>query len=673
MHLRMGRLSPLSLKHSALAGTLACVLLVFPFAAPCQPADDPEPVVEVLIVTARKVPEDIARVPMSVQAVPGDFIDSRGISNLYDLQFNVPGLVVNDRGMFGASLALRGVTDEGGGSLSIASHFNGVYLGRSNLALTRMFDIERVEVVKGPQGTLYGRNATGGSINVITRAPGREFEAAVEGGFGSFNTARFEGHVNLPGEAVAARLAIVGSDGDGFIRNSVDDRRFAEQDYFGFRTALRLQPTASLSVDVTAQLAEDDGAVGEVWLPRRDYLPDPNDIRLTRVTLANPYQQTKDKLATVDLSYGIGRLTLRSVTGYARNVTLDVDDCAGSPAMAACVRGVDPLRYEERSQEIRVESDPDASTQWVVGTVHYNSDQVQHFHLTLPNIAPVPLENSLSTVKTAAAAVFGDMTHGLAGRWSLTAGLRFSREQQRVAKIGSGIADTKTLTRVANSWESISWRLGFGYEPSAQTSVFGIISTGFKSGGLTTTMLPSGEFESYDPESLLAYEVGVKSSLARRGSTLGASVFYYDFDDMQVQSLLDDLVTVAVDNAAAARIFGLDLNATMRASRRVQLSGALVWMPERRFVEFIDSSDSETLSGNLISRAPEWSLSASLGYRAPMRDGGSLSVDVDYNFRTAFFFTKDNYPVWSQGDFGILNAVLRFESAGSRWYMFARA
>ena len=156
---------------------------------------------EEIIVTARKIEENLQDIPMSVQVLSMDLLAEVDISSFYELQFNIPGLVVNNLGLFGAGFALRGVTDQGGTSQAVATHLDGVYLGKSNLALARMFDMDRVEVLKGPQGTLYGRNSTGGSINFITRAPQDAPGAEVEAVYGSFDTVRTQGHVNLPFES----------------------------------------------------------------------------------------------------------------------------------------------------------------------------------------------------------------------------------------------------------------------------------------------------------------------------------------------------------------------------------------------------------------------------------------------------------------------------------------
>ncbi|NJN51907.1 MAG: TonB-dependent receptor [Gammaproteobacteria bacterium] len=206
-------------------------------------------IVEELVVTARKVDEQLQDVSASLQVLSGDFLDTADLSRLYELQYAVPGLVVNNVGMFGARFALRGVTDEGGSSLAIANHLNGAYLGSGNLAIARSFDMERVEVLKGPQGTLYGRNATGGSINFVTRPAEHEFDAGFESAYGSFDTTRLQGHLNVPFAVGAARLAFIGSEGDGYIDNSLDGREFGEADFWGLRGSVALDPTEDLHLD----------------------------------------------------------------------------------------------------------------------------------------------------------------------------------------------------------------------------------------------------------------------------------------------------------------------------------------------------------------------------------------------------------------------------------------
>ena len=137
-------------------------------------------------MTARKIAEDPQDVPISVQVLSGEYLDESRMTRLHELQFAIPGLVVNTIGMFGVGISMRGISDQSVAGLSVAPHLNGVYLGDSNAAIARLFDIERIEVLKGPQGTLYGRNATSGSINVITRAPQNSSGLGDRGRIGQF-------------------------------------------------------------------------------------------------------------------------------------------------------------------------------------------------------------------------------------------------------------------------------------------------------------------------------------------------------------------------------------------------------------------------------------------------------------------------------------------------------
>lgn len=655
------------------AGCAAAAGLLVPFAAPCQTGASESAAADEIVVTARKLPESIGRVPMSVQALAGEFLDRRDLSSLYDLQFEIPGLVVNNRGMFGAGLALRGVTDQGGSSLAIAPHVNGVYLGRSNAVLARQFDVERVEVVKGPQGTLYGRNATGGSMNVITRAPAEEFSAAVDGAFGSFNTARVEGRLNLPAEKLAVRIAGAASEGDGFIRNSVDERRFAEEDYRAMRAAMHARPTTALTIDIMGQRVEDDGASSELWLPRKEYLPDPNDIRLTTVTLDDPHLVATNDVASVDLAYALDRLTLRSITGYARSVTDALDDCAGQPNLQGCARAVRPLRYEQRSQELRLESATPDAFHWLLGAYYFDADETQRFQFSVPGIAPVPINDYTAAADETAYAVFGDASRALGAHWSASAGLRWSRDEQRVSTAGSGTADAAPAA-AAGSWDDTSWRVGLEFSPRERTLVYANVSTGFRSGGVTTTLLPNGEFDGFDPEQVLAYEAGISLAFPASRSTLRASAFHYDFEGMQVRTVavLATRVTSVIDNAAAARVQGLDVSATTSISERMTFTGGLVWLPSREFVEFIAASSAASLAGNKLSLAPEWSVATSLAYRVPIGNIGQLSADIDYRYRSEVFFTKENDVNAYQGDFGLLNLGLRFD-ARAGWHVYASA
>lgn len=647
--------------------TLVVTLLWSPSSHSADPLDE-------VVVTARKIPEHLHGVPLSVQALSGSRLEQWNLTSLYDIQFDVPGLVLANRGMFGAGLALRGVSDEGGGTLAIAPHVNGVPLGRSNLALARAFDVERIEIVKGPQGTLYGRNSTGGTINVVTRTPAPEFGAGIEGATGSFDTARVKGHLNLPAKHGAARLAFAASEGEGFIRNSIDARRFAAEDYRAVRAAVRVQREEVLAVDLMLQRVRDDGASTELWSPRPDFLPNPRDTRLTTVVLADPFLERTDDVATMDVSYRLAGTTFRSVTGYARNVTRAVDDCAGLPPLRGCVRSVLPLRFAQWSQEVRLES-RSTTTDWVLGAFFFDSDEVSRFRFVAPRLAPSVINDSHATSSERAAAVFGQATVPLAQGWRATAGVRFSREERSVANVGTGLADPRDRVAASRSASDPSWRIGVEYRPADGLLWFASAATGFKPGGVTTERLPDGSFDRFDAERLTAYEFGVSASWPASAATLRASAFRYDYDGMQVRAtrLIGNQVATDIDNAADARIQGLDVSGALSPTPHLALSGAFVWLPKAEFARYVDALTGALLTGNRVSRAPVWSASASARHRTSVPGLGSLSVSVEYNYRSRFYFSKENDPLLAQRGYGLLNVGLRLEPSAGRWYGFASA
>lgn len=627
---------------------------------------------EEIVVTARKIAEPIQDVPLSVHVLAGEYLDQASVSDLFELQFTVPGLVVNTLGGYGAGFSLRGISDQGGSALSVAPYLNGVYLGKSSLAIARVFDMDRIEVLKGPQGTLYGRNSTGGSINFIARGPQDSFSSEIEAGVGSFNTTRVQGFVNLPSDQADFRVAFIGSEGDGSIRNTVDERKFAEDDFWGLRASLRIT-SGNFTLDFMAQHVEDDGASGELWLPNPAFLPDPKDLQLTTVTLADPYLDTQSDVVSIDAEYDFGAVTLRSITGFAYSEVTDKDDCAGLPFLRGCVREIGPDKYTQWSQEVQLVSAGDSVVEWLAGIYAFSTDLNSHYYLLVPVADPAPQDNEYSTTDETGFAIYGEATIHVADAWSITAGLRHSTEKHEVSNIGTGRLDNPTLTVAAYDWDQPSWRLGLKYAATDDLLFYAGLSTGFKSGGISTNRLPSGAFNSYRPEEVLAYEAGVKSQWLERRLTFNAAAFFYDAKDVQVRTVIIDggIVYAVTDNAAKAETYGLDTTATFAATERLTLSGSVIWLPKRDFVYYRNDETGDVLSGNRLSRVPEWSASAAIDYEYPLEQGGSLSARLEYGYRSDFFYTKENDPIFRQDGFGLLNALLGYTAPSEKWYLFA--
>ncbi len=627
-----------------------------------------------VVVTARKIEENVQHVPMSVQVLDTDFLADADLSHVYELQFVIPGLVVNNVGMFGAGFSLRGVADQAGGGSAVATHVNGVYLGDAQLAISRMFDIGRIEVLKGPQGTLYGQNSTGGSINLITRPPEAGPLADIEAAYGSFSTTRVQGHVDVPIANASVGLAFAASEGDGYIRNSVDGREFAESDYRGLRASARIGLGRDGRVDIVAQHVEDDGASGELWTPNPQFLANPRDIRLATVTLDDPFLELESSLVTVNLSYDFGAATLVSISGYARNGVRDRDDCAGEPFLQGCVRGERDGRYRQWSEELQLRLPGSGRVDGLVGVYYFASDLDSRFYQLVPLVNPNPLNDARQTASDTAAALFGQATLQLTGQWSLTGGLRLGRDERRVTTVGSGVADSPTKLAGRRDSGGDAWRFDVAYAASEDLRFYASVATGYTSGGFTR-QVRSGQLDDFGPEEILAYEAGVKSRSPRRRLTLNAATFLYDYRDVQVSTteLVEGQPFTGVDNAAKAKLYGIDAEASLQATDRIGLSAGAVWMPKREFTEFTDEQTGRVYSGNRLVRAPRLSSTVAIEYAGPLRGLGSLSARIEYNYRSAYFFTRDNVPKYAQDAFGLLNAFVTLALPEGRWQLFAAA
>ena len=641
------------------------------------PAQSQEPdTKQEVVVTARKIEEDPQAIPMSVQVVSGAYLDQTRLTRLYELQFAVPGLIVNNTGLYGAGFSLRGIADQRVAGLSVAPHLDGVYLGNANVAVARLFDLERVEVLKGPQGTLYGRNATGGSINFITRPPQDSFSAEIEGSYGSFDTKRAQGHVNLPLQDAAVRFSFIGSEGDGYIRNSVDDRKFGEEDFWGIRGALRIDASDDLHLDIMAQHIRDDGASGELWSQRPDFLVDPHDIRLTTVTLANPYFISEIDNFSVNLQYDFGFATLRSISGYARSEVRDLDDCAGTPVLQGCVRGAAPASYDQWSQELQLSFPGTSQIHGLIGAYYADADTSLKFHQVLPLLSTRPVNDYHQTSGERAAALFGQATLRLAEGWSATSGVRLSKEHDLVTTIGTGLWDSPTLRVAEDDFNDLTWRFDLQRAVSDDVLIYAGASTGYKSGGFIADSRRQGELDGYGPERVTAYEVGAKSQWLDRRLTLNAAAFFDDYEDMQVSRTNIDAggrVIVEVDNAARAELYGIDAAIDFHSSDRLSISAAAIWVPKREFVSYEGGGEGFTLTGNTLVRSPEWTATGAINYELQMRELGALSARLEYSFRSKYFYTPENDAAFVQHEFGLLNMYVRFESADTKWYAFAAA
>jgi iron complex outermembrane receptor protein len=307
----------------------------------------------------------------------------------------------------------------------------------------------------------------------------------------------------------------------------------------------------------------------------------------------------------------------------------------------------------------------------LLGAYVYNDDSWRNYYQLTPVFGPDPSNDFHSTSAESTRAIFGQVTWRIAQRWSITTGYRLNRETHEFSSIGTGTSDSPTLVKSEKNWSNDSWLIDAVFAVNDDLMIYASVSTGFKSGGVT---LGSGaELDTYDPENLTAYETGLKSQWLERRLTLNAAAYYYDFRDLQIatSTVSESGLMFETDNAAKVEIYGIDLDASYRMSDRWQISGGAVWLPQREFVEYRNDLTGDTLSGNKVTRAPEWTAVVAIDHDHTLSRGGNLTARLEYNYRSDFFYTTDNDPRFAQDAFSLLNLFLTYQPASENWYVFA--
>jgi iron complex outermembrane receptor protein len=643
-----------------------------------------------IVVTARKRDERVQDVPLTIDVLTGDDLVSRGVLRPAELQFAVPGFYVQNFETR-ATITMRGVGAQiAGGTSAVATHVNGIYQSSSAAQLNRLFDVERVEVLKGPQGTLYGRNSTGGALNVITKQPGSTAEADVSVGFGTFDTVRADAGATVPlSESWSLRTAGSYLKGDGQLTNVVTGRKVANDDFKGGRLTLAGE-AGGVKVGAFVQYSQDDDNTQPTLIPVRitNGRASPQ-LGWKQTALDNPTEATierKNLLAGLSLEGRIGeRYTWRSITGYIDYEDASLIDVNPQPNVPNHLTIQFPQFAEQFSQEFQLLYTGDRAN-WVLGAYYLDDDQSNERDLLL---APpgLPLFDNSGTDEVQAYAVFLDANYRLTDRLTLNAGVRWNRDEVRNTFVGNGLIDGASFDLSSNEGDPTG-RLGLDYKIRDGLMVYGSVSTGFQSGfNQTRTDALTGQDapDKVDPEKLTAFEVGVKSVLPEDRGFLNVSAFYYDYRDMQVtvggvfllpDGSLDPSLPpfFYTDNAGEARIYGLDVQLTeVRLAKHLTFDFVAEYL-NAKYEDYQTVTNTRApinYEGNTLPRAPEFTATTALTLGdLPLGANATGMLRLEYNYRGKTYFDEDNNSVAQQGAIGLVNATARVD-LGENWSITA--
>jgi len=688
---------------------------------------------EEIVVTAQKREQSLQDVPIAVTALSADILQQTGVVTLSDVANITPGLNISSTQAEATSISMRGIgsNDFGYGSdQSIPVYLDGVYMGGGAAIIGDLADVAQIEVLKGPQGTLFGRNAVGGAVSVTTARPSNELEGMINIGSGNHDLKTVKGTINVPLIDDKLLLRVNGSirKRDGWQENTATGKNDGyEQDRWNGRAKLLWIVNEQLEVEVTSDWQQENDHAGYYNVISSDFEPLLStatlDYQGTQSNNGNAFLAIDPNTGLPDFSGSAGTgvdhelnrkirgnglkitwdinddLTFTSITSYREQHSAISEDNDGSEFAVLNVRSF--MDNEEYSQEFRLNGHSD-TIDWFVGLSAYRSDVAGRVDDTFGAlITGVAFdETALVDVKTESYALFGDAIWAITEDTNLTFGLRASydaksQDIKNPNAFGLLFASPNQLldedgnvdpSRASSheNWSDVSPRLVVDHRINEDLMVYAGVSQGYKSGGFNSFptvdtnplsplfgAVPAAATEPFDEEKITNYEIGFKSTLLDDRLRLNASLYYYNFEDLQF--LINEGVVVRAANAGEANGQGLDLEATYLISENLTVSANLGWLSSEYGEDLIDGNgDFIVREGQDLAYAPHFSGNVSVDYLLPLGEAGDLRTHLNYahtGSRTHNGTSTDS--VYQEDSFGLLSARLSFLSADQHWELAA--
>ena len=657
-----------------------------------------------IVVTARRREESLLDVPIAVTAFTGAQLEANGAIDVTDLSNVTPNVTLEtSRGTNSTLTAfVRGVGQQdpvAGFEAGVGIYLDDVYLNRPQAAVLDIYDVERIEVLRGPQGTLYGRNTIGGAVKYVTRRLGDDPTLRVRASYGTFNQADgvISGSVPIGDGTIKLGGALARLTRDGFGTNLTTGQENYNKNIWAARGTLQIEPSEQLFFRLSADYTKDKSnprgghrLIADLAAPFQfPVLPNVFD---TRGGLRDPKQEVEAYGGSL---YAEAKpsdfLTVRSITGWRK-------DDSGTPIDFDALPAVDvdvPAFYNNKqfSQEVQALVDTGAFN-GLVGLYYLDASARTVFDVRLPGgVTALTFGN----VYTDTVAVFGDFTYDLSPMFSVSAGGRYTWDNRRSTILrrtflgggspffggnGTLFATTSDFTGSAE-FKKFTPRASVSFKPSEDHTLYASYSKGFKGGGFDprgqSTLAPDSngdgvrsyqeqfDFLDFDPETVNSYEVGYKAALFDRAVTLALAGFHASYQDVQIPGSVGQVVNgqqtfVGVTtNAGRARINGAEaeVNATIARSGlvdgdRLSFAGTLGYI-DAKYKTFIDARGINVANRRAFQNTPKWTFSETLAYTAPVGAGSvDVSATLSYRSRTQQFELRT--PGLDQPAYGLLDA-----------------
>ncbi|MBX3693780.1 MAG: TonB-dependent receptor [Steroidobacteraceae bacterium] len=693
-----------------LAGSVAFVLAAAPVAAQDSGA------LEEIIVTAQKREQRLQDVPFSVAALSAADIEASNVVKLDQVALYTPGLYLETIGLGRPFLFIRGIGSgafDVGSDPSVALFVDEVYVSRFTGLMFDLFDVERIEVLKGPQGTLFGRNAAGGAVSMVTRPPSDHFTGQFSAQLGNYDAVQLRAGISGPlgDDRWRFRLAGARNDSKGYIRNTLTGKRHQDENSYGARGQLQFVPSDAFDALLTLEYARDDvGMLAQqnvtdnvLFRPLGDLAGVRRGLSLDQQYTTDGYQEREAIMASLHMNWDtpIGRFT--SITAFRSNEFEELHD-----QDASALDTLDRYAYEDSdtwSQELRHAGRSGGSrVDWVVGLYYLREDAFREedwiigadtaFAALMNGGQRFPLQD-LNDVTTESYAAFGQATFALSERWNLTVGGRYSRDEKSNVRstdnfgVGSQctpatpcgpfpanvLLPANYALDYGDEWSSFDPVATVDWHPTEHAILYATYREGFKSGGFQPTLPANAARASFifAPEDVTSVEVGLKSQWLAGRLQLNLALFDNSYDDLQFITGSGvgpgGVPIVVVDNAANATARGGEIQIVARPVERLRLTAGYSYT-DATLDDYVDDAG-VSQAGKQMIRTPKNQANVIGEYSFPLGSAGDLTLRGEWSYRSKVFFDPANSPATGQKGFDVVNARLEYAPAGARWAVAA--
>lgn len=646
------------------------------------PAATDENASDDIVVTATRRDERLQSVPIAVSAISGDQLQRTGITNTRELTQTMPALVFSRvNATFQPVIRGVGTRGTGGGDESnVAVYIDGVYQADTSSLAVDLLNVDRVEVLRGPQGTLFGRNSTGGLINVITSAPSHDGQLRALFRYGRFNerSAQIYATGGLSDTLTMSLSGQVRQD-DGYVRNLVTGRTVGQRNVYGVRGKILFEPSSTARFTLTGShsYANDDASVqanpegGNTQA--RALANDPRTLVTTTPYTTAPTQpqflNTRATSASLDGIIDLGAVSLQSTTAFQRNRrTISVETDATPFNIGYTHSDKAPSGSNNHSQELRLLSQGDGPFSFILGGFYFNA----RAFLNPTTSTTRGIDSDIfSEQRTRSLAGFGEATYRIADSWKFIAGLRYTTETRKFdgRTIRLGVA-TSSISGAITTFDQITYR-GIIQREFGWGNTYASYSRGFKSGVFNDFSTASNS-RATRPEVLDAYEIGLKSD-PFPGIRFSLSAFHYDYKDIQLSSRDPSTALVVLLNAATAKLNGGEAELTARLAKGLNIRAYATYLDAKytRFPDaqiFVPVFQDQTaiggsartpignvqqivdVSGSRMIRAPKYTLGGSFDYTVET-SSGSLGATANVFYTDRYYWDVNNrllQPAYTQ-------------------------